>query len=48
MKPQAHKAMTRILGANSELIELWEEDGVDGDDAVAAKAALEGLQSRVA
>ena len=47
-KPLAHQAMSRILGPNSELIELWEEDGPDTDDCKAAKAALAALQGRVA
>ena len=48
LKAQAHQAMMRILGDNSELIELWEEDGADSDDCKAAKAALNGLLARVA
>ncbi|MEL6360631.1 MAG: DUF4259 domain-containing protein [Pseudomonadota bacterium] len=48
LKPQAHQALLRVLADNSELIELWEEDGVESEDCVAAKEALENLRQRVA
>ncbi len=47
LKPEAARAMANVVGEKSELIELWEEDGVDTEDCKAAKSALNGLLARV-
>ncbi len=48
LKALAARAVARVLAPESELIELWTEDGVDAADRDGALSNLKELQVRVA